>query len=253
MNDSIPISNLADATEHIASAQNPVVFVVDKGDVNICGPVLDGVFGYRVGDKEPNLAGMLRDFRDYESQQGRTPLVFVLEGVSIGPSTREPPATAWVVHATDHSAGDSILTSGQLCSRHCLHEHGLTYRSFGRQDLGEPPDYGDLINFAPIEQPGPELVVASKQHQRFCSVTDSYTPGMRFYFRVDSLMAHPSYIAFLGGHAVRGYMRLAEVEHCVVSASELDESVTWTPNTFTRAADSLFKKRISNQAVEATS
>ena len=74
---------------------------------------------------------------------------------------------------------------------------------------------------------------------------------MRSYFRISGLMSQPHYVAFLGGHAVRGFVMLDEVGHCVVTAAELDETLAWTPKAFTQAADDLFRERMSNQGVQA--
>lgn len=253
MNEYITIRDLCEARRHIGRFESPVVFVVEEGNVNFCGRVIDETFGYQVGNQQASVGRMIRDFKSYESGQGRTPLVFVFEGISIPSAVCDDDTQdGWVVHATDTEAGASILKMRRLCSRHYLRLTGTAFRPFGRQELGEPADYSDLVNFAPLDRCGAEVVVASKQHEKFCSETDLYTPGMRFYFSVPSLAVHANYVAFLGGHAIRGFVVLDEVDHCVVTAAELGKNVAWTPKTFSEAADALFEEKISNQGVQAT-
>ncbi|NQT14326.1 MAG: hypothetical protein HQ582_16340 [Planctomycetes bacterium] len=247
MSDPITIRNLHETRRHLAQAGDPIVFLVEEGNAAFCGRVIDDTFGYRVGVQQANVAGMIRDFTRYESGQGRTPLVFVFEGISIPSPVRGNVQDDWLVHATDTEAGASILRTRRLCSRSHLRANGTAFRSFGRENLDEPADYSDLVNFAPLNQPGAEVVVASKQHERFCSETDAYTPGVRFYLSVRRLMSLPQYVAFLGGHAVRGSAELDEVGHAVVIASELNADMAWTPMAFTEAADALFEKRICDQ------
>ena len=178
MCDFIQISNLSEMRPIAAAANAPVVFVLDQGDAIVCGcKATDGIFGYRVGDQVANVAAMIRDFRSYEARQGRTPLVFLLPGTSIPPAPRERDAAGWVVHSTDSEAGNRILRSGLLCSRNHLNKLGIRFRAFGRTELGEPHDYADLVNFANPHEPWAEVVVASKQHGRFCSENDRYSPG----------------------------------------------------------------------------
>ena len=205
-----------------------------------------------MGNQHADLARRIRDFKRYEQQQGRTPLIFVVDGAGIPTAPRDDTMDGWVVHATDSEAGAFIRESGRLCSRRHLCTKGIEFRYFGRKDLCEPEDYSDLINFAPLGHPAPELVVASKQHERFCSEADEYTPGIRIYFHILSLMALPAYVPFLGGHAVRGEVLLDEVRHSVLTASELDNHVPWTPKTFTMEADRHFRRRISNHGAQAT-
>ena len=88
--------------------------------------------------------------------------------------------------------------------------------------------------------------MASKEHERFCSETDVYSPGLRFYFRLSSLIMQPTYVAFLGGHAVCSFVELDKVDHVVVEATEFEQSTRWAPETFTDAGNELFEKRISN-------
>ena len=130
---------------------------------------------------------------------------------------------------------------------YCLRGEGISFRPFGREVLGEPPDYFDLINFAPVDAYGPEIVVASKEHSRFCSETDEYHPGVRFYFKVTSLQEQTGYTQFMGGHAVRGRLSLDRADHCIISPSDLRERSSWTPRTFTEAANQGFKERISDK------
>ena len=221
--------------------------------MNFCGRVIDETFGYRVGNQQANIERMIRDFKIYESDQGRTPLVFVFEGITIPSAICDDDIqNGWVVHATDIDAGTSILKTQRVCSRNYLQARGTVFRSFGRQEIGEPVDYANLVNFSPINQFGAEVVVASKQKQEFCSETDIYTPGMRFYISIPSLMSLSNYVPFLGGHAVRGYFMLGEVDYCVVTAAEVEEKVPWTPKAFTEAANELFAKKISNQGKQVT-
>ena len=161
MNDYITIRNLDEARRHTAGSKNPILFVVEEGNVNFCGLVIDETFGYRVGNRRPNIERMIRDFRSHESSRERTPLVLVSEGISIPPAKADGAKDGWVVHSTDAEAGESVLKMQHLCSRQSLRERGVAFRQFGRQELGEPVDYSDLINFAPLHQSAPEVVVAS--------------------------------------------------------------------------------------------
>lgn len=251
MKTSMTIGDLSEIRERIAGIENPIVFIVEEGTGSFCGQVVDGTFGYRVGHQHPNVSAMIRDFQAYEARQGRVPLVFVFADAAIPHAMPDNPQDGWVVHATDPAAGASILAMRRLCSRHYLRSCGTAFRTFGRQELGEPPDYADLVNFAPLRQSWAEAVVASKQHGKFCSETDAYTPGVRFYFNIGSLMAQPNYEAFLGGHALRGFVELEHVIHCVVTATEVSGTGVWTPKSFTEAADRLFEGRYSRRIAES--
>ena len=124
----------------------------------------------------------------------------------------------------------------------------MSFRPFGREVLGEPRDYFDLINFAPVDGYGPEIVVASKEHSRFCSETDEYRPGVRFYFRLTSLQEQAGYTPFMGGHTVRGSLSLDRVDHHIISLSDLADRSLWTPRTFTEAANQRFGERVSDKS-----
>ncbi|MBN1918225.1 MAG: hypothetical protein JW889_09970 [Verrucomicrobia bacterium] len=219
--------------------------MIENSKESFSGQVLEGLFGYRLGRNWPNINDTVRDFLDYESSQNRTPFVFITTGASLpAPSPIKGTADGaeeWVVHSTDADAANAILEQGCLYSHRQLREQGVEFRAFGRHVLGEPPDYFDLIQFSSLGGIGPELVVASKQHGRFCSESDSYDPGAPFYFRVASLQKQPSHIRFMGGHAVRGHLELKHGEYRTVSRAELPDTTSWTPRTFTEAADGLFR------------
>lgn len=253
MCDFIQISNLSEMRPITAAANAPVVFVLDQGDAIVCGcKATDGIFGYRVGDQVANVSAMIRDFRSYEARQGRTPLVFLLPGTSIPPAPRERDAAGWVVHSTDSEAGNRILRSGLLCSRNHLNKLGIRFRAFGRTELGEPHDYADLVNFANPHEPWAEVVVASKQHGRFCSENDRYSPGVRLYFRIQALIDQPNYTRFLGGHAIRDFVELERVEHLAVTLENLGRRPDWTPSAFSREADRLFERLSGDASARAS-
>ena len=248
MNDVIEIAGLQGIIPHLEGAKEPIVLVLENGSESFCGQVVEGIFGYKMGVEAPKVGATIRDFVRYETAHGRTPIVFVLKGVSL-PGTMqdqdESSSESWVVHSTDSVSGEAILDSRCLYSHSCLCSQDRSFRAFGRRALGEPEDYFDLINFASVEGFGPEIVVASKEHNRFCTETDEYQPGMRFYFRFTGLKEQTGYTAFMGGHAVRGSLSLDLIDHHVVSASDLPASSSWTPRTFTEAANQEFVKRIS--------
>jgi hypothetical protein len=251
MNNLIEIQDLQDIKPHVEAANEPIILVIEAGDEWFYGQVLDGVFGYRMGAETPKIRTIIRDFLKYETTQGRTPIVFLFRGISF-PTTMQDQNDSflenWVVHSTDHVAGKSILSSKRLYSHTCLQGQRISFRPFGREVLGEPPDYFDLINFAAVDGYGPEIVVASKEHGRFCSEMDEYHPGLRFYFKVTSLQKQAGYTPFMGGHAVRGSLSLDRVDHYIITPSDLKERPSWTPRTFTEAANQKFGERISDKA-----
>ena len=245
----IRIENLSDVAGCVQDAAEPVVLVIEPGDVSFCGQVIDGLYGFRMGDRTPNLETIVRDFRNYEAPQGRTPMVFALKGALI-PTTDQDAGNSsaeWVVHSTDGDAGESILCSGRLLSHKRLREEGISFRAFGRGVLGEPPDYFNLIQFANAEEYGAEIVVASKEHGRFCSDADEYNPGVRFYFRVESLKEQPGYTAFMGGHAMRDGLSLDQIDYVNIRVEDLPEKPPWTPRKFTDAANRRFEEIISKR------
>lgn len=248
MNDLIKIQDLLDISPYLERVKKPIVLVIDGGNILFCGQILDGLFGYRIGIETGNLDGIIRDFHDYESSQGRTPLVFIFSRFSLSAPIRKNTADSnWVVHSTDDGCGQSILRKGMLCSHHHLRAMGIAFRQFGREVLGEPFDYFDLINFASCDGCGPEIVVASKEHGRFCTEDDEYHPGKRFYFRVADLQRQPGYTRFMGGQAIHGNLLLDRVDHCVVSVADLPEKQSWTPRAFTEEANQKFEELISNK------
>ena len=251
MHEIIMLETMEDAKAFVQNAYHPIVLMMDPDDVSFCGHVIGDVFGYRMGIETPNIRDVIRDFIDYESLHNRTPLVFMLKGTSFpAPSPADAgsqPQNDWVVHSTDVQAGEGVLTSGFLYSRRRLEEDNVTFRNFGRAAIGEPTDYSDLVNFATIDGYGPEIVVASKEHGRFCSEGDSYCPGARFYFRVGSLQQQPGYTRFMGGHAVRDSLPLDQVNHCVVTVTDVAQRPSWTPKAFTEVANKAFKQRIAEE------
>lgn len=180
----ITIDQPQDIGTYVQCAPDPIILVIEPGRGMFCGLIQGPIYGYRIGIETPGLGEVIRDFQDYESAQGRTPLVFILRGLSLP----APLATAaensvlpdWVVHSTDADAAESILRTGCLHSARRLQHLGIVFRPFGRAVLSEPADYYNLINLAPAEGYGPEIVVASKQQGRFCSEKDSYHPGVQF-------------------------------------------------------------------------
>jgi len=250
----IPFETDGDIETAITNIERPIPFVVEPGDVCFCGQVLNSVYGYRMGIKTPRLHDILRDFEEYESSHKRTPVVFVHKNVTLS----HPRATGnsvqeeWVVHSTDKDAGASILRSGCLFSRQHLEDTGISFSAFGRETLGEPRDYFDLIEFALVDDPlflySPECVVACKQQERFITKTDRYTPGIRFYFENASLRDLPGYTPFLGRTAVRKVVPLDRVHHWKITPADLGDKSEWTPESFTDAANERFREWISNKS-----
>jgi hypothetical protein len=249
MNEWIAIQHLREIERFASITNRPIVLVLEAGEASFCGQVHEGIFGYRMGSGTPGIRAIVKDFCDYARAQGRTPLLFALGDVSLLGEIQErdgAPLANWVVHSTDQDAGASICNTRRLWSRNGLRSQGIAFRSFGRAVLGEPSDYSDLVNFAPVSVDGPEIVVASKEHGRFCSTDDLYHPGTRFYFKVSSLQTQSGYTRFMGGHAVRDSLWLDQVEHHLVSLAHLLERPSWTPRTFTKEANRRFAELISS-------
>ena len=249
----IPFETDADIEMTLPMIKRPIPFVVEPGDAYFSGQIFNGVFGYRMGTKTPRLHDILRDFEDYESSHQRTPVVFVHKNVTLS----HPCATGnnqsvreeWVVHSTDTNAGASILRSGCLFSRRHLEDTGISFSAFGRDTLGEPRDYSNLIDFASVDDPlflyCPEGVVATKQHERFVTKTVRYTPGIRFYVENASLRDLPGYTPFLGRTAVREVVPLDKVHYWKITPADLGRESEWTPESFTDAANERFREWIS--------
>lgn len=242
----IRIQRLEDVTAFVDKVDKPIVMLVEHGKGIICGSMFRGVIGYRVGTATPNIRQVINDFLNYETAQRRTPLLFALGDCALPlehvPAQDDP---EWLVHSTDDSAGQSVLETGCLYSRAALKAQGTAFRAFGREVLGEPADYHDLINLSPLDSCAPEIVVASKEHGRFCSEEAHYHPGIRFCFCVQDLVTQPGFVRFMGGIAIRHSLQLGSIRHVTVSASELPQSSSWTPKSFTAAANGLFRQKQS--------
>jgi hypothetical protein len=163
----------------------------------------------------------------------------------IGSDSRQGESEDWVVHSTDARAATTICEERCLRSSLSLQYQGIVFREFGREELIEPIDYWNLIHFSGVACCGPEVVVASKEHGRFCSETDEYHPGTRFYFRVSSLQEQAGYTPFMGCHTVRDRLSLDRVDHRIISSSDLRKKPWWTPRTFTDEANRMFREGFS--------
>ena len=242
----IPFNADSDIEAAINNIDQPIPFVIESGDVNFCGQVLDGIFGYRRGINTPRLREILYDFKAYESSYGRTPLVFLRSGLTLPKACMSENSQSfkekWVVHSTDKEAGESILKCGCLFSWTYLQMAKMSFRTFGRTTLGEPLDYFNLIDFASVDAYAPECIVASKQHRKFCTKSTLYTPGIRFYIKVSSLCALPGYTPFLGHIRVREVVHLDAVQYHKITPADLGEEFQWTPQSFTDRANEKFQE-----------
>jgi hypothetical protein len=223
--------------------------------VSGCGP--NGLFVFRIASGAADVRARLADFLRYENARGRSPIVACLDGSDVDawvgaaltqtpePHLVRPSDPLWVVHSTTLEAWRRIQAEGVLkCGRLVAEAPRL-----GQTALGEPPDYDDYIILGDAEVVYPECVVASQQGGRIVVEPDAdYSPGARLYLDNHRIIRE--------GLGVRDGLHLMKVLGRLPLHSFLTAALTvrdldlppgrtgWTPNTFFRAANEEFRRRI---------
>ena len=161
------------------------------------------------------------DFIDYESKQGRickleadeaiwgaikeyTPTyesgMRVIVPEKITECTACPKykgcMTDFVCHTASKDDGISILDSGRLLSAvKARRKTANELKSESRNAAGDPEDYFDYVMFSWGNCQAGDRLVMERKLGRFPDekdLSENFTPGIRFFFKYDELVKHPS-------------------------------------------------------------
>lgn len=229
------------------------------------------LYVFRLGRKTCRLQTCLADFLRYEKKQNRNVILSFPENFKVNEirnfvntalSETPPQETIraddpkWVVHSTNLEAWNSIQSDNALKSLSMLRKENKKVKSVGFDQLREPQEFSQYIILGKIDLVNAEHVVASQQAGRIFTEPDiPYQPGIRLYFDNHKIIKK--------GLGVRDGLHLIKVHHSlpiepylVASVNVMDmrdysKPVEWTPNSFFKAAnDEFFKKLKSIQNVQ---
>ena len=103
--------------------------------------------------------------------------------------------TAFVCHTTSPESAKAILQCGELLS--AVKARGLSGQELARESRNaacDPPDYFDYVMFTWGNCQGGDRLVTERRLGRFPTeeeLSGSFEPGVRFYFRYETLAKHP--------------------------------------------------------------
>lgn len=134
--------------------------------------------------------------------------------------------TAFVCHTAPPENAVNIFRTGRLLS--AVKARGLpaeVLMAEGRNAAGDPADYFDYVMFAWGNCQAGDRLVMERKLGRFPQERDlsvDFTPGVRFYFRYDTLLCHPG-VTFDGvlPMKVRDEVLLEEWVHTIIIPKEL--------------------------------
>jgi hypothetical protein len=233
--------------------------------IDYCGCGETSLYTFRLGYNSRYSKRRIADFLRYEKMNARNVILSFPSGVDIDSfvadaliTTPEPDDVRkedprWVVHSTNLDAWKEIQQEGCLKSLSLLHEEGKSVKTVGFHQLGEPPEFADYIMFGKIDVVNSEHVVASQQKGYIFTEADvPYTPGVRLYFDNHKLIKSGLGIRD-GLHTIKVYHKLSLVpflkEAILVTELALPQACSeWTPNTFYKAANTEFYKRLQKGA-----
>jgi len=240
------IKKMEEMDNYLKNIDKPIIMIIKNGSKTdgFYGKVYKDIFGFIYGNETDNLCSVIANFIQYETKNGRIPLVFLLGDVVINNVLikNEP---EWLVHSTDRKALMSIIKMGKMLSRIELDKQKIKYLDFGRSILNEPKDYYDFIEFGNIEEPWTEVIIASKQLNRFVNENTEYKPGGRIYVKRESLINHRNHIKFLNHHCIKNNLPLSDIDYCIISSDEFND-IKWTPKIFTEKSNKMLMEKISN-------
>jgi len=230
-------------------------FLVSTDEKISSGHSISGVFCHTARSINDISLDRICDFIVYENIKNRRPCIAVDETSDVRSAITErlnnfPKPTLvrnsdpkWIVHATSFTNGKAIIADGKIKSQKILiDEKYLSNHQLGYSQLREPIDYLDHINFAVMESIWPEAVVSSNQSGSMGEFDEHYNPGFRFYIDAHDLIKSGLVVRtgapFL---KVAGALNLNGSINYHIS-KEIFEEQTWTPRTFTVAANEVFKQ-----------
>ncbi|MDR2687054.1 MAG: hypothetical protein LBB75_04820 [Oscillospiraceae bacterium] len=144
--------------------------------------------------------------------------------------------TDLLCHGSSVEDAKSIFSCGEL--RSAARARGLPHALLAkepRNGAGDPPDYFDYVMFAWGNCQSGDSLVMERQLGRFPTQEEfdhPFTRSVRFYFRYESLKAHPGFL-FDGYHAakIRDALDLrAHLAACVVPGHAWDSLASFIPD-----------------------
>lgn len=211
-------------------------------------------------EKDPGFI-RLRDFVQYENSFSRTVILSapgeLLETAGEALEGRwdcrervvREGDPRYVVHSTTHVAWKSIRTMGLLLSAAQQRRQGMQVTEAGFRPMVEPPEYSQYVMLDVPEGCG-EMTICSRQTGRICrNPQEPYRPGVRLYLDAHRIIRDGLAVRD-GLHPIKVKRELALGPYLLAALTPEDVDPgrrDWTPESFARAADEEFSRRMGEK------